>query len=176
VQGYNVQIAVDSKAQIIVAAEITQQTNDKQQLAPMLEQVVKNMGTKPVAVTADTGYFSASQVNDARTEGIELYIAIGKQKHDQPEPAAINESVEPPAETESAKEKMKQRLQTDTGKALYKMRKAIVEPVFGQIKAARGIRAFLLRGIDKASAEWKLICATHNLLKLFRAPRRAQTA
>jgi len=176
VQGYNVQIAVDSKAQIIVAAEITQQTNDKQQLAPMLEQVVKNMGTKPVAVTADTGYFSASQVNDARTEGIELYIAIGKQKHDQPEPAAINESVEPPAETESAKEKMKQRLQTDTGKALYKMRKAIVEPVFGQIKAARGIRAFLLRGIDKASAEWKLICATHNLLKLFRASRRAQTA
>lgn len=176
VQAYNAQIAVDSKAQIIVAAEITQQTNDKQQLAPMLEQVVTNMQAKPVAVTADTGYFSASQVNDPRADGIDLYIAIGKQKHGQPEPTVVTESVEPPAETESAKEKMKQKLQSEQGKALYKMRKAIVEPVFGQIKAARGIRAFLLRGIQKASAEWKLICATHNLLKLFRATRRAQPA
>jgi transposase len=176
-QAYNVQIAVDSKAQIIVAAEITQQTNDKQQLAPMLEQVVKNMGTKPVAVTADTGYFSASQVNDQRAEGIDLYIATGKQKHGQSaESPAIAEPDPPAAETESALEKMKRKLQTDAGKALYKMRKAIVEPVFGQIKAARGIRAFLLRGMEKASAEWKLICATHNLLKLFRAAGAPQAA
>ena len=176
VQAYNAQIAVDSKAQIIVAAEITQQTNDKQQLAPMLEQVVKNMGAKPVAVTADTGYFSASQVNDERAEGIDLYIATGKLKHGQPEPPGVTEPVEPPGETESAMEKMKRKLQTETGKALYKMRKAIVEPVFGQIKAARGIRAFLLRGMEKASAEWKLICATHNLLKLFRAAAKPQQA
>ena len=182
VQAYNVQIAVDSKAQIIVAAEITQQTNDKQQLAPMLEQVVKNLGAKPVAVTADTGYFSASQVNDQRAKGIELYIAIGKQKHGEPvePPVASSEpSALPPeseSESESAREKMKQKLQTDIGKALYKMRKAIVEPVFGQIKAARGIRAFLLRGMEKAGAEWKLICTTHNLLKLFRAARTPQTA
>ena len=177
VQAYNAQIAVDSKAQIIVAAEITQQTNDKQQLAPMLEQVEKNMGAKPVAATADTGYFSASQVNDERVEGIDLYIATGKLKHGQPEPpAAVTEPVEPPGETESAMEKMRRKLQTETGKALYKMRKAIVEPVFGQIKAARGIRAFLLRGMEKASAEWKLICATHNLLKLFRASAKPQQA
>ena len=169
VQAYNVQIAVDSEAQIIVAAEITQQTNDKQQLAPMLDQVVKNMGAKPVAATADTGYFSADQINDARAAGIDLYIATGKQKHGEPEPSAVTEPVESPAETESAMEKMKQKLKTEAGKALYKMRKAIVEPVFGQIKAARGIRAFLLRGMEKARAEWKLICATHNLLKLFRA-------
>jgi transposase len=176
VQAYNAQIAVDSKAQIIVAAEITQQTNDKQQLASMLEQIANNIGAKPVAVTADTGYFSASQVNDPRTEGIDLYIAIGKQKHGQPESVAVSESVEPPAETESAREEMKRKLQTETGKTLYKMRKAIVEPVFGQIKAARGIRAFLLRGIAKAAAEWKLICATHNLLKLFRAAAQPQAA
>jgi transposase len=174
VQGYNAQIAVDSQAQIIVAAEIIQQTNDKKQLAPMLEQVEKNMGAKPVAVTADTGYFSASQVNDPRTKGIDLYIAIGKEKHG--ESADEAELVEPSAETESAKEEMKRKLQTETGKALYKMRKAIVEPVFGQIKTARGIRAFLLRGIEKASAEWKLICATHNLLKLFRASSKPQAA
>jgi hypothetical protein len=77
---------------------------------------------------------------------------------------------------EAAIEEMKQRLKTEAGQALYKMRKAIVEPVFGQIKAARGIRAFLLRGIGKAGAEWKLICATHNLLKLFRSGYRPQAA
>ena len=175
VQAYNVQIAVDSKAQIIVAAEITQQTNDKQQLAPMLEQVIKNIGAKPVAATADTGYFSADQLNDERVAGIDLYIATGKQKHGQPEPPAVPEAIEPPDETESAMEKMKKKLKTEAGKALYKMRKAIVEPVFGQIKAARGIRAFLLRGMAKASAEWKLICATHNLLKLFRVSQAART-
>ena len=175
VQAYNVQIAVDSKAQIIVAAEITQQTNDKQQLAPMLEQVIKNIGAKPVAATADTGYFSADQLNDERVAGIDLYIATGKQKHGQPEPPAVPEAIEPPDETESAMEKMKKKLKTEAGKALYKMRKAIVEPVFGQIKAARGIRAFLLRGMVKASAEWKLICATHNLLKLFRVSQAART-
>jgi transposase len=174
VQSYNAQVAVDSTAQIMVAAEITQQTNDKRQLAPMVERVVNNMGAKPVAVTADAGYFSASQVNDPRTAGIDLYIAIGKQKRGEPESAAVTEPVEPPAETGSAKEAMKRKLQTETGKALYKMRKAIVEPVFGQIEAARGIRAFLLRGIERVGAEWKLICATHNLLKLFRAAAKHQ--
>jgi hypothetical protein len=83
---------------------------------------------------------------------------------------------EPAVASDSAMEKMKQKLKTAKGRALYKMRKAIVEPVFGQIKAARGIRAFLLRGLEKVSTEWKLICATHNLLKLFRAGRRPQAA
>lgn len=174
VQAYNAQIAVDSVAQIIVAAEITQESNDKRQLAPMLERVEQNMGAKPQAATADTGYFSENQVNDERVKGIELYIATGKQKHGQPEPAeAIPPDQTPP---DSALEKMKQKLKTETGQAVYKMRKAIVEPVFGQIKAARCIRAFLLRGIEKVSAEWKLICATHNLLKMFRASRQPQAA
>ena len=176
VQAYNAQIAVDGEAQIIVAAEITQESNDKRQLAPMLEQVEQNMGAKPVAATADAGYFSEDQVNDERIKGIELYIATGKQKHGQPEPADAIQSDELPTESDSAMEKMKQKLKTEAGQALYKMRKAIVEPVFGQIKAARGIRAFLLRGIEKVSAEWKLICTTHNLLKMFRAARQLQIA
>ena len=134
------------------------------------------MGAKPVAATADTGYFSASQINDPRVEGIDLYIAIAKQKHGEMEAGAETEPIDPAVETEPAKEEMKRKLKTETGKALYKMRKAIVEPVFGQIKAARGIRAFLLRGMEKASAEWKLICATHNLLKLFRAAAQPQAA
>ena len=179
VQAYNAQIAVDSAHQIIVAAGITQESNDKQQLAPMLERVAQNMGAKPRAATADTGYFSESQVTDERVSGIELYVAIGKQKHSEGQPPDVMEPGDlsvPPAEADSAKEKMKQRLKTEAGQALYKMRKAIVEPVFGQIKAARGIRNFLLRGLAKAGAEWKLICATHNLLKLFRSGYRPQTA
>ena len=178
-QAYNAQIAVDSAGQIIVAAEITQDSNDKRQLAPMLERVEQNMGARPAAATADTGYFSESQVTDERVSGIELYVAIGKQKHGEGEPHAVPEpgnlTVSRP-ESDSAREKMKQRLQTDAGRDLYKMRKAIVEPVFGQIKAARGIRSFLLRGFAKTAAEWKLICATHNLLKLFRSGYRPQMA
>ena len=175
VQGFNAQIAVDSAAQIIVAAEVTQECNDKQQLAPMLAQVAQNLGAKPKAATADTGYFSEDQVNDERVKDIDLYVATGKQKHGQPEAADGVASAEPPDEAASALEQMKQKLKTETGRGLYKMRKAIVEPVFGQIKAARGIRAFLLRGLEKVQAEWKLICATHNLLKMFRASRRLQT-
>ena len=177
VQGYNAQIAVDSAAQIIVAAEVRQESNDKQQLAPMLAQVEQNLGAKPKAATADAGYFSEDQVNDERAKDIDLYVATGKQKHGQPEAADVVALPELPAQATSASEQMKEKLKTETGRALYKMRKAIVEPVFGQIKAARGIRAFLLRGLEKVGAEWKLICATHNLLKMFRAgrARRLQT-
>ena len=100
----------------------------------------------------------------------------GKQKHGQPEPADAIQPDELPAESDSAMEKMKQKLKTETGQARYKMRKAIGEPVLGQIKAARGIRAFLLRGTGKAGAEWKWICATHNLLKLFRFGHPPQAA
>src|SRR5450755_1332796 len=174
VQAYTAQIAVDGAAQIIVAAEVTQETNDKRQLAPMLARVEQNVGAKPEAVSADAGYFSESQLNDSRTKGIDLYVATGKRKHGQPQ--LDGQPGEPAVESDSAVEKMKQKLKTEKGQALYKMRKAIVEPVFGQIKGARGIRAFLLRGFEKVSAEWKLICATHNLLKMFRAGRRLQSA
>ena len=174
-QAYNAQIAVDSAAQIIVAAELTQESNDKQQLAPMLERVEQNLGAKPEAVSADAGYCSEAQLTDKRIEGIELYVATGKQKHGLPEPGDVVPPSELAVASDSAVERMKQKLRTEPGRAVYKMRKAIVEPVFGQIKAARGIRAFLLRGLVKVSAEWKLICAAHNLLKMFRSGYRPQT-
>lgn len=174
-QAYNAQIAVDSAAQIIVAAELTQESNDKQQLAPMLERVEQNLGAKPEAVSADAGYCSEAQLTDKRVEGIELYVATGKQKHGLPEPGDVVPPSELAVASDSAVERMKQKLRTEAGRAVYKMRKAIVEPVFGQIKAARGIRAFLLRGLVKVSAEWKLICAAHNLLKMFRSGYRPQT-
>jgi transposase len=168
VQGFNAQIAVDSGAQIIVAAEITQESNDKRQLAPMLEKVERNMGSKPAAASADTGYFSADQVTDERVQGIELYVAIGKQKHGDSEGGGMALEANPEPE-DSERERMKRKLQTEQGKAIYKMRKAIVEPVFGQIKEWRRFRRFSLRSLKKAGAEWKLICLTHNLLKLFRS-------
>lgn len=172
VQAYNTQIVVDSESQIIVAADITQETNDKQQLAPMLGQVEQNLGVQPEAASADAGYWNEGQVIDERVKGIDLYIATGKQKHGE----ADSESAPAPEEGASALEQMKQKLKSETGRAIYRMRKAIVEPVFGQIKEWRGFRRFSVRGKGKVRAEWKLICLTHNLLKLFRSGWSGQIA
>jgi len=173
VQAYNAQIAVDAEAQIIVAAEVTQEANDKQQLAPMLEQVQQNTGVKPVASSEDAGYWSPEQVADKRVAGIDLHVATGRDKHGIAEETAPSTD----ATTEAtALNQMKQKLQTEAGRAIYKMRKAIVEPVFGQIKECRNFRRFSLRGLENVRAEWKLVCLTHNILKLFRSGRRLQTA
>jgi len=169
-QGYNAQIAVDGQAQIIVAAEVTQATNDKHQLAAMLEQVEQNTGSKPQAASADTGYWDAKQMKDERVQGVDLYVATGKQKHGEAPPPVEEPAPELRGET-SLLEQMKQKLKSPAGRDVYRMRKAIVEPVFGQIKEWRGFRRFLLRGLRKVGAEWKLICLTHNLLKLFRSGR-----
>ena len=174
VQAYNAQIAVDAEAQVIVAADITQEVNDQQQLAPMLEQVQQNTGAKPVAASADTGYCSTGQITDKRVEGIDLHVATERNKH-----GASSESVDAktePAEDASALEQMKQKLQSEAGRALYKMRKAIVEPVFGQIKECRGFRRFSFRSLENVRSEWQLVCLTHNLLKLFRSRRRPPCA
>jgi hypothetical protein len=179
VQAYNAQAAVDSEAQVIVAAEVTQEANDKQQLVPMLEQVTIVTGSQPQQVTADSGYFSEAQVTDRRLEGIDLWVAPDRQKHGEQMPVATAPPVESPpglSPTLSPAQAMRHKLQTPPGRAIYKMRKAVVEPVFGQIKEQRGFRKFLLRGLLNVQAEWKLICATHNLLKLYRtgwSPQRA---
>jgi hypothetical protein len=165
VQAYNAQAAVDSQAQVIVAAEITQAANDSQQLAPMIERVAANMGRKPEAVSADAGYWSEDNVTGEGVAGIDLHIATGRQKHGE----AIETATGPPPAEASAQEAMRHKLRTEAGQALYKMRKAIVEPVFGQTKERRGFRRFSFRGKDNVCAEWKLICLTHNLLKLFRS-------
>ncbi|MGB0064532.1 MAG: IS1182 family transposase [Terracidiphilus sp.] len=165
VQGYNAQIAVDAASQVIVAAEVTQQTNDKHQLLPMIAQIVTNLGQKPEKVSADTGYFSESNVTDESVKNVDLYIATGRDKHGD----AVETSCGPPAPGASPKEAMRKKLRTEAGHAVYKMRKAIVEPVFGQIKQQRGFRRFSLRGKENVRREWRLVCAASNLLKLFRA-------
>jgi transposase len=172
VQGYNAQAAVDSQTQVIVAASVTQEANDKKQLVPMLEQVEVMTGSKPEQATADAGYFSEQSVTDPKLEGIDLLVAPDRVKHGEEVPCPTG----PPPPEAGVAERMREKLRTVEGRAVYKMRKAVVEPVFGQIKEARGFRKFLLRGLEKVQAEWKLICATHNLLKLFQSgwsPQRA---
>jgi len=173
VQAYNAQAVVDSQAQVIVAAEVTQETNDKKQLVPMLEQVKVLAGSKPQRATADAGYFSEGSVTDRSLEGIDLFVAPDRQKHSE---AVVVATGPPPPELSGVADQMRYKLRTPEGRAVYKRRKAVVEPVFGQIKEGRGFRRFLLRGLGNVAAEWKLICATHNLLKLFRSGWSPQSA
>jgi hypothetical protein len=165
VQGYNAQIAVDSTSQVIVAAEVTQETNDKRQLIPMIAQVVANLGQKPEKVSADTGYFSEANVTDGSAQDVDLYVATGRDQHG----STVEMISDPPLADTSPKAAMQNKLRTVAGRAVYKMRKAIVEPVFGQIKERRGFRRFSLRGKQNVRCEWRLVCAVSNLLKLFRA-------
>jgi transposase len=172
VQAYNAQAVVDSEAQVIVVAAVTQEANDKKQLVPMLEQVEVLTGSKAQQATADTGYFSEQNVTDAKLQGIDLFVAPDRQKHGEKPPGTTG----PPPPGASVAEQMRHKLRTPEGLAVYKLRKAVVEPVFGQIKERRGFRRFLLRGLAKVQAEWKMICATHNLLKLFRSGWSSQSA
>jgi transposase len=162
VQGYNVQIAVDAEAQIIVACDITQQANDKLQLVPMAKKVHENLGRLADVNSADAGFFSEAAVTNPIFASVALLVPPNRDKLGA-------EPTDAPGEGASAKEKMRHTLGTEIGRALYKMRKAIVEPVFGQVKEARGFRRFSVRGIDAARAEFAFIAITHNILKLFRS-------
>lgn len=165
-QGYNAQTVVDAESQIIVAEALTNQAPDQQHLEPMVERTIQNCGATPEVMSADTGYFSEHNVDVCEQRGIDPYIAVGRKNADEPSQA---NNVETVTTAQRAKQRMRQKLQTETGKSIYARRKAIVEPPFGQIKEARGFRRFSLRGIAKARSEWALVCLTHNLLKLFRA-------
>jgi transposase len=171
-QGYNAQAAV-SGDQIILAAELTQQENDVGQLHPMIaatEKALCDAGVSaPIgAVLADAGYMSDQNLADADPQGPELLIATTtapKQRAAQKERAAPRGRI-PKAAT--PRQRMQRKLLTKRGQALYRMRAQTVEPVFGQIKDPRGIRRFIRRGLAACQSEWRLISATHNLLKLFR--------
>ena len=161
-QGYNTQIAVEPVFQLIVGQRVTQAANDKQQLVPLIEAIEEQSGQKPEAVLADHGYCSDENLKYLARKRVEGFIATGKQKHgERREPCKPG-----PLPREASRiERMERKLETKVGAAVYATRKWIVEPVFGQIKQARGFRQFLLRGIEKVRGEWALICMTHNLLK-----------
>lgn len=168
-QGFNAQAAVDSDNQIIVAQAVTNQPPDAEHLLPMLDLVKANCGSAPTMASADAGYLSEQNLKGVELRGIDPYIAPGRFKHGQTPPSCRGR----PRANMTAKERMARKLGTKAGAKVYSRRKAIVEPIFGQIKEARGFRRFLRRGLQKARAEWSLICATHNLLKLFRAAEAA---
>jgi hypothetical protein len=165
-QSYNAQIAVDGTAQIIIAATLTQEVNDKQQLVPVLEEVQANVGRLPEKVMADAGYFSAAAVTSEALRTVDLYVTPDRGKKTEQVEELGTES--PPASELDVTARMREKLKTESGRAVYKQRKMIVEPVFGQIKEVRGFRRFSFRGLEKNTWEWSLICLTHNLLKLFR--------
>jgi transposase len=162
VQGYNTQIAVEPVFQLIVGQRVTQAANDKQQMVPLIEEIEEQSGQKPKGVLADNGYCSDENLKYLARKRMEGLVATGKQKHSQRrEPCRRG----PLPREASRVERMKRKLETKVGAAVYATRKFIVEPVFGQIKQARGFRQFLLRGIEKVRGEWALICMTHNILK-----------
>ena len=166
VQAYNAQAAVDSTHQVIVAAEVTNKPTDRGQAEPMMEVVKTNTGQLPRQMSADAGYFSSDAVKNLTTIGIDVYMPPDKIGHRAVLPPAPRGRI---PKNLSIADRMRRKLRTKKGKERYGLRKELPEPVFGQIKQARGFDQFLLRGSDKVSSEWKVICTGHNLLKLFRA-------
>jgi hypothetical protein len=169
VQAYNAQIAVEPEMQLIVGQAVTQAANDKEQVEPMVQAIEAQSGQRPTEMLADNGYCSEKNLAylesaQQPTKKIAAYLATGRQKHGERRVSPRG----PLPHGATRVERMKRKLQTQAGAALYAARKAIVEPVFGQIKQVRGFRRFSLRGLAKVQAEWALVCATHNLLKLYR--------
>lgn len=162
VQAYNAQAVVDSKSQIIVGNDVTNQSNDKQQVKPMVAHIKSNLNSIPHHLSADAGYFSEKNVQWLIKERIAPYIPPRKQKHNQPR-VSPRGSIRPDM---TVAQLMERKLRTKRGHEFYSKRKTIVEPVFGQIKEGMGFRQFLLRGLRKVKAEWDLVCLCHNLRKL----------
>lgn len=164
-QGYNCQLAVDEEHQVIVAQAVTNQCPDAGNLLPLLDQVRELCGVAPSVTTADAGYWSPEVEPEGARRGCAVYVAPDRQRHGaDPAPA------EPATEAGlSPKDRMRNKLRSPEGRAIYARRKAVVEPVYGQIKEARAFRRFLVRGLRAVSGQWSLVCTGHNLLKLYRA-------
>jgi hypothetical protein len=171
VQGYNAQAAVEPTLLLIVGQAVTEAANDKQQLKPMVEFIEQQSGQRPEAILADSGYCSEENLEylesaDQPERKIEGFIATGQQRHGEHRQSAQRGPLPKGA---TRVDRMKQKLKTKVGKAVYAARKCVVEPVFGQIKQARGFRQFLLRGKEKVKGEWALVCLAHNVLRLHAA-------
>ena len=166
-QCFNAQAVVDADHQVIVATEVSDCAADVANLIPMTEQTRTNTGRAPGQVLADAGYCSADNLDAAADyadeHGSEFFIATGRAGHDEPPPVAPRGPVPRNA---TRKQKMARKLKTKTGRAVYARRKAIVEPVFGQMHTRQNAKHLLLRGLDAAKGEWLLLAACHNLRKL----------
>jgi len=167
-QGYNAQAAVASGSLLVVAVDVVQATNDKQQLQPMLSKVaaLPDEVGEVATLLADHGYFSAANVSACVAAGIEPLIAIGRQAHYPPLGERCAAAPAAPANPTPV-EAMAHRLQTSRGRTLYALRKQMPEPVFGIIKSVMGFRQFLLRGLDAVRGEWSLVTMSWNIKRLF---------
>ncbi|MDJ0342099.1 IS1182 family transposase [Streptomyces sp. H10-C2] len=168
IQAYNAQAVVDEEHQVITAADVTTNASDALNYTTMLDQSAQNTGTHPKQALVDAGYCSETNLEAARdrqlTCGTNTFMATGRLAHDEQVPPAPRGRI--PANA-TLKERMARKLRTKPGKAAYRRRKAIVEPVFGQIMTCQNGRQLLLRGEDGARGEWRLLAACHNLRKIF---------
>jgi hypothetical protein len=164
VQAYNAQAAVDADNQVIVAQSLTNNASDAQQLAPIVAQIKKNTGRQAVELSADAGYCSEENLKELNRRRIRGYVATGRQKHGK-----VSATGSRKTQRGTRVDAMRRKLQRGGRRSRYRLRKYVVEPVFGQIKQPRGFRQFLLRGTEKVCGEWSLVCTAHNLLKLAKA-------
>jgi transposase len=169
--------AVANEHQIILAADVTDQTNDKRQAVPMIDQTQANLKGAGVkqgigAAVMDSGFYSEANTQALQSRGIDPYVATERLKHHEEIPQVPRGRI--PAGL-SAKQRMARKLRTKKGRATYAKRKGIIEPIFGQLKQVLGFRQFSLRGLASMRGEWRLLCVVHNLLKLWRAPQAAIT-
>ena len=164
-QAYNAQVAVEPDFQLIVGQLVTQDVNDKQQLKPVVGAIREQSGQKPAEVVSDSGYCSDANLQYLEQKKITGFVATDRESYrDRSQPGPRG-----PLPKEATRvDRMRRKLQTQVGAAIYSKRKTVVEPVFGQIKQARGFRQFLLRGLEKVKGEWAIVCVTHNILKLHR--------
>jgi transposase len=178
VQAYNAQAAVDAEAQIIVAQDVTQSAVDSGQLVPMTDAVETNLGRKPEQLSADAGYCSEANLEALEKRNIDAYVATGRARDAVAGTVKGKTTVAAPVGSEedapTRVEAMRTKIKAGGHESPYRLRKQLPEPVFGQIKQARGFRQFLLRGFEKVRAEWAIICSIHNLLKLLQ--RRSLSA
>jgi transposase len=166
IQGYNAQLSADAEWQVVVAQHVTSNASDARELQPAVDAIKKTLRAKPKAILADAGYWSEENVKRLENERIEAFIATRRKKHGEPRRVAPRGRA---PKTLTLRERMTRALSTVRGRKAYARRKAIVEPVFGQIKQARGFRQFLLRGLTQVKGEWALVTTAHNMLKLFTA-------
>jgi len=177
VQAYNAQAAVDAEAQIIVAQDVTQSAVDCAQLVPMTDAIETNLGRKPEQLSADAGYCSEANLKALESRNIDGYVATGRARDAVAGTVKGEAAAAPapePADAPTRVEAMRAKIKAGGHASPYRLRKQLPEPVFGQIKQARGFRQFLLRGFEKVRGEWAIVCTVHNLLKL--AQRRSLSA
>lgn len=164
IAGYNGQIAVDAASQVILAQHLSTNPADFAALLPLVDSIEQSLGRKPREVSADSGFASEANLEALEQRRIGAYLAPGR-----PRRAAGHEAGDRRFQRRPRMAAMAQTIKRAGRRSRYRLRKQVVEPVFGQIKQARGFRQFLLRGLAKVRSEWAMICTAHNLLKLAKA-------